>query len=170
MGKKFVAVVALMLMTLSASAQYVNYRQTPFEQDKFYIGASLSGFDLNYNGDDGFNMGVRAQLGYMLADNVLAHTGVDYNHNGSHAIPDKLSVGVGVRYYIEQNGLFLGVNGKYVHAKSNYNDFMPGVEVGYCYFLSRTATIEPAIYYYQSFKNHSDYSTFGFRIGFGLYF
>ena len=119
MGKKFVAVVALMLMTLSASAQYENYSQTPFEQDKFYIGASLSGFDLNYNGDDGFNMGVRAQLGYMLADNVLAHTEVDYNHNGSHAVPDRLSVGVGVRYYIEQNGLFLGINGKYVHAQSN---------------------------------------------------
>ena len=46
---------------------------------------------------------------------------------------------------------------------------MPGVEVGYSFFVSRTVTIEPAIYYDQSFKNHSDYSTIGLKIGLGVY-
>ena len=32
-----------------------------------------------------------------------------------------------------------------------------------------SVTIEPSIYYQQSFKNHSDYSTIGFKIGFGVY-
>ena len=30
-------------------------------------------------------------------------------------------------------------------------------------------TIEPEIYYEQSFKNHKDYSTVGLRIGIGIY-
>ena len=46
---------------------------------------------------------------------------------------------------------------------------LPGVEVGYAFFLSRTVTVEPSIYYDQSFKNHSDFSTIGFRIGVGVY-
>ena len=46
---------------------------------------------------------------------------------------------------------------------------MPGVEVGYAFFISRTVTIEPAIYYDQSFKDHSKYSTVGLKVGFGIY-
>ena len=41
--------------------------------------------------------------------------------------------------------------------------------MGYAYFLSRTVTLEPAIYYDQSFKSHSDYSTVGFKVGIGVY-
>ncbi len=51
----------------------------------------------------------------------------------------------------------------------SYNDFMPGVEVGYSYFVSKQVTIEPAIYYDQSFKKHTDYSTIGFKVGIGIY-
>lgn len=46
---------------------------------------------------------------------------------------------------------------------------MPGIEVGYAFFLNRTVTIEPAVYYDQSFKNHSDFSKIGLRIGVGVY-
>ena len=46
---------------------------------------------------------------------------------------------------------------------------MPGIEVGYAFFLSHTITIEPSIYYQQSIKKHSDYSTIGLRLGFGIY-
>ena len=46
---------------------------------------------------------------------------------------------------------------------------MPCIEVGYAFFVSTTVTIEPAIYYDQSFKNHSDYSKIGLRVGFGIY-
>ena len=82
---------------------------------------------------------------------------------------DRVSVGVGARYYIIQNGLYLGVNGKLVHANHDYNDVMPGLEVGYAFFINRSVTIEPAIYYDQSFKNHSDYSKIGFKVGVGIY-
>ena len=92
----------------------------------------------------------------------------DYSHKGKGDNANQYSVGVGGRYYIEQNGLYLGAQCKLAHA-SHYTDVMPGIEVGYAYFLSRTVTIEPAIYYNQSFKNHSDFSTVGLKVGIGVY-
>ena len=56
-----------------------------------------------------------------------------------------------------------------MHGAGGYNDVMPGVEVGYAFFISRTVTIEPVLYYQQSFNDHSDYSKLGFRLGFGIY-
>jgi hypothetical protein len=83
--------------------------------------------------------------------------------------PDAVDLGVYGRYYIIQNGLYLGAGLKYKHAGGGYNDVLPGVQVGYAFFLSRTVTIEPAIYYQQSFKDHSDFSKVGLRVGFGFY-
>ena len=56
-----------------------------------------------------------------------------------------------------------------MHANTNYNDVLPGVEVGYAFYINRSVTIEPAIYYDQSLKKHSDYSTIGAKIGLGIY-
>jgi hypothetical protein len=49
------------------------------------------------------------------------------------------------------------------------DDYAFGVEAGYAYFLSKTVTIEPAVYYDMSFKD-GDYSKIGLKIGFGFYF
>ena len=76
--------------------------------------------------------------------------------------------GAQARYYIEQNGLYLGGGVKLAHS-GGYNDFMPGVEVGYAFFLGKSVTLEPAIYYDQSFKKHVDYSTVGLKLGIGIY-
>ena len=46
---------------------------------------------------------------------------------------------------------------------------MPGLEVGYAFFVSKTVTVEPAVYYDQSLKDHSDFSTIGFKVGVGVY-
>lgn len=159
--KKLLTMIAALLMTLTASAQ--------FEQDKTYIGGSLTGLNLSYSGLDKLNLGIQAQAGYLFEDNLMVLGNLSYQHSGYESVPDYISVGVGGRYYIVQNGIYLGVNGKLIHANHNYNDVMPGVEVGYAYFLSRTVTVEPAVYYDQSFKKHSDFSTIGFRIGIGVY-
>ena len=45
---------------------------------------------------------------------------------------------------------------------------MPGAEVGYAFYINRSVTIEPAVYYDHSFKN-SDYSTVGLKVGIGIY-
>lgn len=156
--KKLFMLLAVMLMTISASAQ--------FEEGKKYVGASLSGLDLSYNGTKELTLGVDAMAGQFITDNILLYGQAGYSHEKHY---NALNAGVGGRYYITQNGIFLGANAKYVHADSNYNDFMPGVEVGYAFFISHTVTIEPSIYYQQSIKNHSDYSTIGLKIGFGIY-
>lgn len=149
-----------LLLTLTASAQ--------FEKDKTYLGASLSGLDLSYNGDKNLTIGVDAMAGKFVDDNVLLYARAGYSHQVTE-YDNILRLGVGGRYYITQNGIFLGANVNYIHADPSYNDLMPGVEVGYSFFLSRTVTIEPAVYYDQSFKNHKDFSTIGLRIGFGIY-
>ncbi len=149
-----------LMLTLTASAQ--------FEEGKVYAGASMTGLNLSYNGAKELNLGVAAKAGYFAADNLMLLGEVGYNHEGKDA-GHLFSVGAGGRYYIIQNGIFLGANCKFVHADNGYNDLMPGVEVGYAFFISHTVTIEPSIYYQQSFKKHSDYSTIGLNIGFGIY-
>ena len=158
--KKLAIVCVSLLMAISANAQ--------FEQGKVYCGASLSGLNLSYNGASELNLGIDGKVGYLFADNLMALAQVSYQHTGKDGVRDYVSAGVQGRYYIIQNGLYLGAGAKLAHTGS-YNDVMPGVEVGYAFFLSKTVTVEPAIYYDQSFKNHSDYSTIGLRVGVGVY-
>lgn len=158
--KKLATLCAVLLMAVSANAQ--------FEKGKVYCGASLSGLNLSYNGSNDLNLGVQGQAGYFFADNLMALAQVSYQHTGKEGVKDYIGAGVQGRYYIIQNGLYLGVGAKLAHTGS-YNDVLPGVEVGYAFFLSKTVTVEPALYYDQSFKDHSDYSTIGLRIGVGVY-
>lgn len=158
--KKLTILCVSLLMAGAAHAQ--------FEKGKVYCGASLSGLNLSYNGSNDLNLGVQGQSGYLFADNWMAVGNVSYQHTGKEGVKDYVGVGAQCRYYIIQNGLYLGAGAKLQHTGS-YNDVMPGVEVGYAFFVSRTVTIEPAIYYDQSFKNHSDYSTIGLRVGIGVY-
>lgn len=159
--KKLLVLMAFITASLSSFAQ--------FEQGKYYIGGSLTGLDLSYSGLEELNLGVEAKAGYLFTDNWMVTAQAGFNHSGNDNVADSFNVGIGGRYYIIQNGLYLGLNAKLIHANHNYNDVMPGLEVGYAFFLSRTVTVEPAVYYDQSFKNHSDYSKIGFRLGIGVY-
>lgn len=159
--KRLAYVIVAMLMTLSAQAQ--------FEQGKVYVGASLTGLNLSYSGIDDLNLGVSAQGGYFIEDNIMLLANAEFKHSNNDVVPNSYMAGIGGRYYIIQNGIYLGANVKWMHAQHSYNDFMPGVEVGYAYFINGSVTIEPAIYYNQSFKKHSDYSTIGLKIGIGIY-
>lgn len=161
MKKKLLAMAVALLATTAANAQ--------FEQGKTYIGGSLTGLNAKYTGEDKFCLGIQAQGGYFVADDFMLYGQVGYEHNGNKDIKDRYSVGVGGRYYIEQNGIFLVANCKLVHKGKKFNDVMPGVEVGYAFFVNNTVTVEPALYYEQSFKNHKDYSTIGLRLGIGVY-
>ena len=96
---------------------------------------------------------------------ITANVDYDWHKQGDNV----LMAGAGIRYYIEQNGLFLGAGANYLH-NPQFDDFMPTVQLGYAYFLNRTVTIEPELYYNLSLKDHTQYSGFGFRIGIGIYF
>ncbi|MDY6318458.1 MAG: hypothetical protein SPL37_02880 [Prevotella sp.] len=158
--RKITLLLMALVMTISANAQ--------FKAGKGYVGASLTGLDLHYNGQDKLKLGVEAKAGYLPWDNIMLLAEAGIQHNGDSDVPDDIRVGVGARYYITQNGLYLGANCKLVHASHNYNDLMPGAEVGYAFFINRSVTIEPAVYYDQSFKK-SKYSTVGLKVGIGIY-
>lgn len=158
--KKIALVAAALITTLAAHAQ--------FESDKKYLGASLTGLNLSYNGTEDLNLGIQAKAGYMVADDWMLLGQAEYQHSGAEGVKDYFSVGTQGRYYIEQNGLYLGLGAKLVHTGS-YNDLMPGLEIGYTFFISKEVTIEPAVYYDQSFKNHADHSTVGLKVGIGIY-
>lgn len=159
MRKLAIAAVAL-LTSVAAHAQ--------FESGKKYCGASLTGLNLSYNGTEDLNLGIQAKAGYFVADDWMLLGQAGYQHSGAEGVKDYFSVGAQGRYYIEQNGLYLGLGAKLVHTGS-YNDFMPGLEIGYAFFVSKEVTIEPAVYYDQSFKNHADHSTVGVKVGIGIY-
>ncbi len=161
MIKKLLIAVAAVLLSTTANAQ--------FERSKIFIGSSLTGLDLSYNGKNKTDFGLQAQTGYFFSDNLMALAQAQYQHYGNEANADEIMFGVGGRYYITQNGVFLGASCKFVHAYHNYNDFRPSLEAGYAFFLSKTVTVEPAIYYDQSFKKHSDFSTIGLKVGIGVY-
>lgn len=153
--------------TLAATAQTAPAQNnTPFGEGKLYVGTSLSGFDLNYSSFEDLKLDFSAKAGYLFSNNwmVTAQMEYDWRKNTSNAF----QLGAGMRFYIDQNGLYAGIGANYVHRWHNIDDFMPSAQVGYSFFLNRTVTVEPEVYYNLSLKDN-DYSRFGLRIGFGLY-
>jgi len=165
--KKLMMTFATLLLAMSVNAQQYQYvSDTPFTEGKMYASAGFSGLDLNYNSTSKWNLGISGKVGYFLLDDVMALGECQW---GIHQeVPNDFSIGAGMRYYIRQNGIYLGAGANYKHS-DGYDDFMPNVNVGYAFFISRTVTIEPELYYNMSTKSFKDYSGFGLRIGFGIY-
>lgn len=164
MKKIFAIIIPMLVFTLTASAQ--------FEAGKSYIGASLTGLDLSYSGATKLKLGLEAHVGAFVCKDVLVAGRLGWKHNGTGGAKNDLIIGASGRYYIEQNGIFLGASANYVHSSgygSSYNDVRPAIEVGYAFFVSREFAIEPAIYYEQSFSDHSQHSTVGLKVGIALY-
>jgi hypothetical protein len=154
--KKISLIVVALVLSVAANAQ--------FEKGKGYIGASLSGIDIS-NQTKEFHLGLNAKLGYMFEDNLMALGEVGYDHWDKG--DDKVEIGAGARYYIVQNGLYIGAGLKYKHAK-DYNDLLPCFQLGYAFFLGRTVTLEPELYFDISTKKF-DYTCYGLRLGIGVY-
>ena len=157
-------------LTLAVAAHAQSADRAPFAKDKIYAGASLSGLNMQWTQNQKWNVDLGAKAGYLFDDNwmVTANMQYDVRHYGNNV----LRAGAGLRYYFEDNGIFLGAGANYVHGTNGprFDDFMPTVSAGYAFFLNRTVTIEPEVYYNQSLKDHSNYSGFGLRIGLGIYF
>lgn len=165
--KKIIVLMMAMMATMSVNAQYLNDPKTPFTQGKYYVSAAASGLDLNYSKSSEWSLNLEAKAGLLFLDNWMVLGVFDYNNvsNGSLVTTD---LGLGARFYIEQNGIYLGAIAKYAHS-TGFNDFQPEAHIGYAFFLNRHVTLEPEVYYKHSFKDN-DYSGFGLRIGFGYFF
>lgn len=158
--KKIAFMLVALAMSVAAHAQ--------FEEGKVYVGTSLTGLDMHYNGDDKFNFGIDAKAGYFYKDDIMITAKLGYFHKGNPNA-NGITIGAGARYYFEQNGIFLGGGLNYDGGPNGYSDLKPTIEAGYAFFINHYVTVEPGIYYEQSFLNHSRHSEIGLRLGIGLY-
>ena len=163
--KKFFVAIAMLAMTLAVSAQSSD---TPFEKGKIYVGAGFSGLNLNYNSNTKWNFDINARGGYFIEDNWMLLG--EFMWGIRQKSDNSFKFGAGARYYIVQNGLYLGAGARYAHQGSEYNDFVPNINVGYAYFLNHYVTIEPELYFDISTKSFKDYTGFGLRVSLGVYF
>ncbi len=163
MKKKLVLLMLTMMVTMSSFAQ--------FEKGKTYFSTGLTGASLNYTGSERWKLDLGVKAGYMLDSNWMGLVQAGYSYRKYD--PKAFDMGLAVRYYLSENGVYFGGGVNYQHVSfdgDSRNDVMPTIHVGYAYFLSKTVTIEPEVYYNQSLKNHDDYSGLGFRLNFGVYF
>ena len=165
MKKLMMAAIGLM-MAIGANAQYLNESNKVFSQGKCYLGASASGASLSYHKGSDCNLNLQAKAGYLLADDWMVVGQLGYEAQTDY--DDVIQLGAGLRYYFESCGVYAGATAKYVKC-GDFSDFRPELSLGYAYFLTGKLTVEPEVYYEHSTKS-SDYSGFGFRIGFGVYF
>jgi hypothetical protein len=151
--KKLILMMCLLTVTLAAHAQ--------FEKGKWILNPSVSGIGLNYDSQgSSTSFGLQANGGFFLIDNfaVMAHVGATWQPGA-----DNYNVGVGGRYYFNQTGIYAGAG---VNADHNSDTrFALALEAGYAFFLSKTVTLEPAVYW-----NVGDGSRLGVKLGFGFYF
>lgn len=142
--------------------------QAQFEKGKWVVNPSVTGLNLSYNtGTDKASFGLEAKGGAFLMDNValLVGAGAQWKGGGS----DLYALSVGGRYYISKVGVYVGADLNLNRENWNGGDKTRlgfGAEAGYAFFLSRTVTIEPAVYW----DVNKDRSEFGLKVGFGLYF
>ena len=162
MKKLMMAAIGLMMATSVNAQKILNESTTPFEESKFYIGASLSGLTLNYSKASDWSFGLSAKAGYLFLDNWMALGVFDYQNYSSGTVTST-NIGAGARYYFD-----LGLTAKYAHS-TGVDEFKPEINVGYAFFLGHYVTLEPELYYEQSFRD-GKYSQFGLRLGFGVYF
>jgi len=157
--KKIIFGMLMAMCALTASAQ--------FEEGKSYINVSTTGMGLSYSKSEKARFDVAATGGYFLAQDWMAYGRVNYEHR--HHI-DNIGLGLGVRYYIEQNGLYMNFGALYEHLTKNVNNIYLTPEVGYTFFVNQYITIEPALYYNISINDFSDGSKIGARLGLGFFF
>lgn len=157
--KKMIMLALLVFSVIASKAQ--------FEEGTKYVGASVTNLGMSYSSSEKLHFGLEATAGYFLFDDIMLKADVGYNHR-LHA--DDITLGLGGRYYFEQNGIYLGAGLEYCHETKNYNDLRIPVEVGYCFYVNHYVSIEPALYYKMSLNDFSDKSTVGLKVGLGLYF
>lgn len=127
----------LALVGITASAQ--------FEADKKYLGASLNGLDLSYDNHKKFALNLGFNGGYMVEDDMLIIGTTNFDFYDSEL--RSFELGGKLRYFFEENGIFIGAGASFVSLKHYYDDFKLTAEVGYCYFLNKNLTIQPRLYY-----------------------
>lgn len=160
--KKLTMMLCLLVCTLAAHAQ--------FEKGKWFVNPSLTGLELSHHtGTDKTSFGFEAKGGAFVVDNVALMVQAGAKWNQSSTDTDVFALGAGARYYLDQVGVFLGGSigvERWDYGQTDDTKLTFGLEAGYAFFLSRTITLEPGVYW----NINDDYSKFGVKVGFGFYF
>ncbi|KAA6301346.1 MAG: hypothetical protein EZS26_002543 [Candidatus Ordinivivax streblomastigis] len=164
--RKILFTTCLLLISLGASAQ--------FEKNSWVINPTITGMEYSYSDANKNHLGLSAQGGAFVMDDValLLKLGGDWTKT-----INTYSVGVGGRYYFSNTGVYAGSELYLTRWAYNNDKEQQGhkeeygltIDGGYAFFLNRTITIEPAVYYDLSFKD-SNLSKFGLKLGLGVYF
>ena len=170
MYKKILLGCMMALCALSANAQ--------FEAGKIYLNLSSSSLSLSYSKNDKLRFDVGATAGIYVANSWMILAQANYNHKrlmyssfGDKKVhQDEVIIGVGARYYIAQNGLYLGLATQFSHHEQTNDNLFLTPEIGYAFFVNQYITLEPAVYYQMSLNNFADASTVGLKLGVGFYF
>lgn len=194
MLRKVLTMLLIAVSSMQASAQFEKYTS--------YLNTSLTGLGLSYSKDSRFKMGVQATGGYFVEDCWMLYGRFGFEHQGARGVMknrNDLQIGVGGRYYIEQNGIFLGVGLAYQHATNvtfsqhesiigettengpveirtvynyygNRNYVHLTPEVGYCFYVNNYLSIEPSVYCNLCLNRFSEGTEIGLKLGMGFYF
>lgn len=170
MMKKFLLGCMMALCAISANAQ--------FEAGTKYLNVSTSSLSLSYSKNDKLRFDIGLTGGIFVANDWMFYINADYNHKqlmysrlGNRKIfQDEVQLGLGMRYYIEQNGLYIGLGAQYAHTEQSFDNIFVTPEIGYAFFVNQYLTIEPAVYYHMSLNDFSGGSKVGLKLGFGFYF
>ncbi len=153
--------VCLFLFSLSAHAQ--------FEKGTWIINPSITGVGFSVSKAEKAQFGLGVKAGNFLADGIalMLEGGADWSKPRS-----VYALGVGGRYYFNKTGVYLGAGLRLDRARykggDHHTEFGLGIDAGYAFFISKTVTLEPAVYYNWCF-NQGDMSKFGIKLGFGIY-
>ena len=160
--KKLLISLSLLCMTIAAQAQ--------FEQGKWIINPSVTGLNLSHSKAQDTQFGINGQVGAFLIDNVALMVSLTGQWTDDY---DIYGAGVGGRYYFQKVGIYLGGGLNVARLKldgsGSDTNFGASAEAGYAFFITKTVTIEPAVYYNWNFDN-SRFSEYGLKVGFGIYF
>ncbi|KAA6341976.1 hypothetical protein EZS27_010237 [termite gut metagenome] len=166
MKKLIFIIICLLLNSLELKAQ--------FEKNSWVVNPAITGLEYSYSDGNKNHLGFNVQGGAFLVDDIvlILKLGADWTKE-----IDTYSVGVGGRYYFDRTGIYVGSGLYFTRWTYNNSRELQGhkdayglnTEIGYAFFLNKTVTIEPGVYYDLSFKD-SNFSKFGLKVGFGFYF
>lgn len=162
--KKIALMACMLVMAVAANAQ--------FEKGKWMLNPSVTGLNLMLDTEtDKTTFGMDVKGGAFIVDNLALMVNVGAQWNEREGDRDLYNAGVGIRYYFDKVGVFVGTNFNVDHYaysgdRDDKTDCSFGLEAGYAYFLCRNVTLEPAVYW----NVNDDRSRLGIKLGFGFYF
>ncbi|MCF0197359.1 MAG: hypothetical protein HUK03_09075, partial [Bacteroidaceae bacterium] len=148
--KKTLIVLLLAVMSLTASAQ--------FEKGTNYANLTLSGIGFSYNNNTKFCVGIDGVGGHFVEDGWMLKGVLGYSRQ--YEMND-FHLGAGFRYYFQSNGIFMGAGFQYQYMTESNHYVQLTPEIGYCFYINRFVSIEPALYYNVCLNDFRNGSTVG---------